>query len=248
MMKIAHISDFHLRHHLPGSSSLAKRQSRDMPDLISEAVNRIADQNPDLVAVTGDLIDHPFEGMDDPKNIRAGEKDLHLVRDLFSPLTCPVAFLFGNHDRPASFQKIYGDLPNDFTVTGHRILLFFDHEGPDHFPERTGDQLKRFQTALSDPHSNPQIHLQHYMIVPTRNEGYPHTYRNAGILKNALQKKDRVRLVLNGHYHAGEPLAREGHTYFSTARAFCEPPHPFRIYTLTSNEITQAEYLLGEQG
>ncbi|MCZ6632404.1 MAG: metallophosphoesterase [bacterium] len=245
-MKIAHISDFHLRHHLPGSSSLEQRRSRNMPDRISEAVHRMAAQSPDLVAVTGDLVDHPFEGMDDPENIRAGEKDLRLVRDLFAPLTCPVAFLFGNHDRPASFQNIYGDLPHDFTVAGHRILLFFDHEAQDHFPERTHEQLERFQAALSDNNPHPQIHLQHYLIAPTRNEGYPHTYRNATVLKRALQKDSRVRLVLNGHYHAGEPLSRDGHVYFSTARAFCEPPHPFRIYTLTEDQITQAEHNLME--
>lgn len=244
-MKIAHISDFHLRHHLPGTATISRRLSRQMPDLLTEAISQIRAESPDLVAVTGDLVDHPTYGMHDPDLITTGEKDLHLVRERFACLTCPVAFLYGNHDHPASFRKVFGDLPADFDAAGHCILLFFDEEEENHFPQRLGAQRERFLSALADNDPRPQVHLQHYLIAPERNQGYPHTYREADSLKEALLSDPRIRLVLSGHYHRGEPIFREGTVSFSTVPAFGEPPHPYRIYTLKDGAVTQTDRTLG---
>ena len=226
-MKIAHVSDFHLRHHLPGTSTISRRLSRHMPDLISQAVERIRAESPDLAVVTGDLVDHPFYGMRDCQLVALGEKDLCLVRECFAPLTCPVAFLYGNHDHPESFHRVYGDLPAEFEVAGHRVLIFFDDEVDDHFPQRMGAQRERFLAALNDDDPRPQIHLQHYLVAPVRARGYPHAYREAESLRAALVADSRVRLVLCGHYHKGDRLFNEGHVYFGNAPAFGEPPHPF---------------------
>lgn len=243
-MKIAHISDFHLRHHLPGTSTIPRRLSRHMPDLISQAVGRIRGESPDLVVVTGDLADHPFYGMHDEELIALGEKDLRLIRECFAPLTCPVAWLYGNHDHPESFHRVYGDLPADFHVAGHRILLFFDDEVDANFPQRMGAQRERFIAAMNDDDASPQIHLQHYLVAPERTGGYPHAYREAGSLKAALLANSRVRLVLSGHYHKGDSLFRDGHVHFANAPAFGEPPHPFRIYAIDGGGVTQKEYHL----
>ncbi|MDP6038339.1 MAG: metallophosphoesterase [Candidatus Latescibacteria bacterium] len=244
IMKIAHISDFHLRHHLLGTSTSANRKSREMPDLISQAVAQISDHSPDLVAITGDLIDYPLDALSDPDTIAAGDKDLHLIRDLFAPLTCPVAYLYGNHDHPASFRHIFKDQSLDNDVEGYRILIFLDDEGTQHVPERVGTERTRFQSVLSDSDPRPQIHLQHYLIAPERNEGYPHSYGNASKLKAALQDDPRIKLVLSGHYHKGEDLFAKQHVHFAVARAFCQPPHPYRIYTLANDQITQTEYTM----
>lgn len=243
-MKIAHISDFHLRHHLPGTSTISRRLSRHIPDLISQAVDRIRGESPDLVVVTGDLVDHPFYGMHDAKLIALSEKDLRLVRERFAPLTCPVAFLYGNHDHPESFHRVYGDLPADFHVAGHRVLLFFDDEVENNFPQRLGRQRERFLAAMNDDDPSPQIHLQHYLVAPERTGGYPHAYREAGSLKAALIADSRVRLVLSGHYHKGDSLFSEGHVHFANAPAFGEPPHPFRIYDVSGTCVTQTEFHL----
>ncbi len=215
-----------------------------MPDLISQAVERIRVESPDLVAVTGDLVDHPFYGMHDPELIALGEKDLRLVRECFAPLTCPVAFLYGNHDHPESFHRVFGDLPLDFRAAGHRVLIFLDDEVEDHFPQRLGTQRERFLAALNDDDPRPQVHLQHYLVSPERTGGYPHAYREAGSLKAALLADSRVRLVLSGHYHKGDSLFREGHVHFANAPAFGEPPHPFRIYTRSGTGVVQNEYRL----
>jgi D-glycero-D-manno-heptose 1,7-bisphosphate phosphatase len=217
-----------------------------MPDLIAEAVTRIDQLSPDLVAVTGDLVDHPFYGMHDPHLISLSEKDLRLTRELFSGLTCPVAFLHGNHDHPGAFARAFGDLPMDVGLNGCRVVSFLDHEVSGNFPQRLGHERTRFETVMADGDPCPQIHLQHYLIHPERNEGYPHTYMEAASLREALQSDPRVRLVLSGHYHRGEPLQRVGHVAYATAPAFVEPPHPFRIYSVTDGDVTQVEHALDE--
>lgn len=215
-----------------------------MPDLITKAVTHIQTLSPDLIAITGDLVDYPLDQMNHAETVAQGEKDLQLIRDLFAPLSCPKAFLFGNHDHPKSFARIFSDASPDFDVQGYRILSFFDHEGHNHIPERVADQRQHFDSVLADADSRPQVHLQHYLMTPERNEGYPHTYGDGQTLTSALTSDPRPILALSGHYHKGENLFQNQHVYFATARAFCEPPHPYRIYTIDQNTVTQTEYTL----
>ena len=247
-MKIAHLSDFHLRHHLSGTSLVTARLSRRVPDLLSAAVEQIQSESPDLLAITGDLLDYPFYGMADADTMSLGRKDLGLIQEMLKPLTCPVAILYGNHDHPAIFQEAFGHLPLDFEVAGHRVLLFFDDEVDNHFPQRMGSERERFLSVISDNDPHPQIHLQHYLISPMHNEGYPHSYLEGDSLKASLTSDPRVRLVLSGHYHRGEDLFKEGSVHFATSKAFCEPPHPFRFYTLGEETIEQIEQTLPLSG
>ncbi|MBT3601936.1 MAG: hypothetical protein HN521_02615, partial [Candidatus Latescibacteria bacterium] len=86
-MKIAHISDFHLRHHLPGDSAIEQRKSRQMPNKIALAVKHIQTLSPDLIAVTGDLVDYPLDQMDVSETVAQGKKDLQLIQELFAPFS-----------------------------------------------------------------------------------------------------------------------------------------------------------------
>ncbi|MCY3681531.1 MAG: metallophosphoesterase [Gemmatimonadetes bacterium] len=237
-MKIAHISDFHLRYYLEGDDVGCG------PDLITEAARHIAAHAPDLVAVTGDLVDYPLDALDDPDTIALGEKDLLLVRECFDGLSCPVVYVYGNHDHPASFRRVFCDQLFDFDVQGFRVITFFDEEGDHHVPRRVGADRARFQSVVSDGDPRPQIHLQHYLIFPEHSGGYPFNYGDAAELKAALVADSRCKLVLSGHYHKGEDLVSKGHVFFATARAFCDPPHPFRVYEFADADITQAEYTL----
>ena len=237
-MKIAHISDFHLRHYLEGDDVGCGT------DLITEAARHIAAHAPDLVAVTGDLVDYPLDALDDPDTVALGEKDLLLVRECFDSLSCPVAYVYGNHDHPASFRRVFCDQLSDFDVRGFRVVTFFDEEGDHNVPQRVGADRAWFQSVLSDGDPRPQIHLQHYMIFPEHSGGYPFNYGDAAELRGALLADSRRKLVLSGHYHKGEDLITEGHISFATARAFCDPPHPFRVYEIAGADITQAEYTL----
>jgi len=246
-MKIAHISDFHLRRHLPGTSAVSRRQSRLMPGLLAEAAARIQAEKPDLVVVTGDLVDHPFVGTDEPEILAAGEMDLRLIAGILEGFACPVAVVHGNHDHPVLFDQVFGSIP-ELEARGHRVLCFYDQEVDGHFPQRLGRERERFLAALQDRDPRPQIHVQHYLIAPERNQGYPHTYREGESIKQSLLADGRVRLVLSGHYHRGEPLFRQGEVYFGIAPAFAEPPHPYRIYALTDDGVSQKERSLRPVG
>jgi Icc protein len=243
-MKIAHISDFHLRWHLPGTSAVPVRLSRRMPELVEVAVQQINAHAPDLVVVSGDLVDHPFEAMDSPENRAMGKADLALIAGLLQQCKAPTAVLYGNHDHPGLFHEVFDRLALDFFHCGHRILTFLDAEGENNYPERIGAQWDRFEALTADGDPRPQIHLQHYLVAPERNQGYPHTYRNADRIKARLLADGRVRLLLNGHYHPGVDLFCQDGVYFSTAPAFCQAPHAFRMYTLQDENITQEECTL----
>ncbi len=243
-MRIAHISDFHARRNVPGHPQIPKRRARQMPDLIARAMVDIRDREPDILAVTGDLIDAPFYGMQDPEMVDRITADLQLIREIIDPIGCPVLYLFGNHDSPKAFGNVFPDVNADTLLNGFRFVSFYDEEIRDNAAERLGEQRKRFDRVLDDADNTPQIHLQHYMIWPENNEGYPHSYREARELKSRITASGKVTLSLSGHFHGGVDTFDADGTWFATSRAFCEHPHPYRIYDITDEQVLQTDYTI----
>jgi 3',5'-cyclic-AMP phosphodiesterase len=230
-MRIAHISDLHLRHHLQGTSAVPTRLSRQMVELYPRALDRIVSAAPDLIVVSGDLVDHPFEEMDRADHLAAGEQDLRWHAQILTGLGMPVVVLPGNHDHLPLYHQVF-DQETDLDVKGTRILSFADVEGDDNVPRRTNGERARFEACLVDDDPRPQIHLQHYLVYPRRDEGYPHTYEDGEQMRQAMTESGRVRLCLSGHYHLGhEPECVDG-IWFAVAPAFCEAPHAWRVYDL----------------
>jgi 3',5'-cyclic AMP phosphodiesterase CpdA len=248
-MRIAHISDLHLRHHLPDTASIATRLSRAMPQRFAEALTHIRALTPDLLVISGDLLDYPMDKLGDPASRDQGRKDLQLIAALLEGLPFPVALVHGNHDHAGLIDEVFGHLPNDQTVAGYRVLTFRDDEGANHVPERVGKEQARFVAALHDDTSLPQIHVQHYVVWPERNEEYPHTYGKGAEMREALIASGNVRLVLSGHYHIGVPPFHDKGVWFATVRGFTEAPHPFNIYDIegesASDEVSSRVFTLG---
>lgn len=215
-----------------------------MFERVEEAIQRIRDHAPDVLVVSGDLIDAPFYGMNDAETVEKVEKDLRRLRERIDRVGCPVFYLFGNHDHRGAFETVFDDQTFDATIGGFRFLTFNDEEVHDNTAERLGADRERFNQALSGDDPTPQIHLQHYMVWPINNEGYPHAYREAAELKQLICDSGRVRLSLSGHYHRGADAAEIDGTWFATARAFCQAPHPYRIYDLAGDTVQQTEYTL----
>ena len=237
-MKIAHLSDLHLRHHLPGTAGIAERLSREMPDHLQQAVQRINAETPDLLIISGDLLDYPLEALNDPERLAQGEQDLHHIDEILAGLACHLALVHGNHDHPALVRTVFSHLPMAQTIAGHRILCFSDDEDIDHVPQRLGLSRQRFLDALADEASPPQIHVQHYVVWPQLNHDYPHTYGQGAWMRDQIVDSGRVRLVLSGHYHKGVPLFQVGQTSFAVVPAFAERPHPYWIYQIEGEEVT----------
>jgi 3',5'-cyclic AMP phosphodiesterase CpdA len=245
-MRLAHISDLHLRYHLPGTAEIPTRLSRLMPDTFARALDEIQAHRPDVLVLSGDLLDFPFEGMNDPVLQSAGLADLQLIADLLAPLPMPQLVIPGNHDHPALVEHVFPAGSGEITVKGYRILAFRDQEGPQHVPQRTGDERQRFRSALAGGHSLPQVHVQHYVVWPERNADYPHTYGEGAAMREAITASGNVRLVLSGHYHAGVPLFADKGVYFATIPAFTEAPHPYTIYDLEGDTVTGQTYRMSK--
>ena len=238
-MKIAHISDLHMRYHLYGSAAIPTRLSRLMPERFAQAVEQIAAEAPDLLVLSGDLLDYPIEDMEsaNPMTPALGLGDLRLIAEILEGVSCPLALVHGNHDNRQLVQQVFATASNDQVVAGHRVLCFWDEEDDDNVPQRIGAERARFNAALTDA-TLPQIHVQHYVVWPECNEGYPHTYGDGAQLRRQIGQSGAVKLVLSGHYHVGVPLFAEDGVYFCTVRGFTEAPHYYNVYEINGDCVT----------
>jgi Icc protein len=236
-MRVVHISDLHLRHNLPGTSTILSRLSRDMPALFTRALQQIEDLEPDLFVLSGDLLDYPLDRMKDTALSQQAVADMELIQNQLERIRCPQILVYGNHDHPALFHQVFDPIIVDEVVGGMHVFAFLDEEGSCHIPVRTGNDQRRFEDALSSAISMQQIHVQHYLVWPLRNEEYPHTYGAGLAMRDDIVAAGSVRLVLSGHYHQGVEPAEFGGTWFATVPAFCEAPHPFWVYDLDDGKL-----------
>lgn len=237
-MRIAHITDPHIRLHVPGSAVIPTRRSREAAELFRTAVADAVRRGAEVLAVTGDLVDvpgHLFDIERDP----AGDaelwqqvrRDYRWVAEVLDDSGLPWIALPGNHDTYRVMREEFGPRPYVVDHGGVRFISFWDRETADHTPQRILTDRRRFESALRDD-ATPQVHLQHFVITPELNARYPHTYREGEQLRQRLAEADRTTLVLSGHYHRGTEPEQHGRAWFSVTPALTEAPHPYRIFDL----------------
>ncbi|MCD6518911.1 MAG: metallophosphoesterase [Anaerolineae bacterium] len=242
-MKIVHLSDLHFRFHLPGTSPIPRRKSRQVRDLLPRMLAQAASFSPDLGVLTGDLLDFPTI----PSYSRQGSplkelahQDLNWLAQVLGESGYPWIVIPGNHDPQDLVESIWGKR-GECVLGGYRFVCFYDREGEGHVPHRCGAEWVKFRQAL-EKKDLPQVHLQHFLICPEKNEGYPHTYAEALDLLRCIEEKGNlVRLVLCGHYHPGVKPFWKGRTLFSVVPAFCEEPHRYRTYLLEEDRVVWRE-------
>lgn len=238
-MRIAHITDLHLRHHLPGTAPIPKRRSRDALELFRSALADARSRGTEVVAVTGDLVDigdylfdHERNPAADARSWEAVRADYRLIRDLLDENGLPWIALPGNHDSQKVMTEVFGERPRIVEHGGVRFVSFWDREHHNHAPQRILADRRRFEAAVRDPDPMPQVHLQHFVITPQLNDSYPHTYVEGEMLTERMAASEQVVLSLSGHYHRGVAPQRHGRTTFSVTPALTEAPHPYRIFDL----------------
>ena len=245
MIRLAHITDLHLRNAIPGTAPTAVRRSRTAMQHLTEALEEVARQKVDFLAVTGDLVDVPdflTEGM--PRGCEMPEfctwepkvrEDYRPVKELLERTGIPYRVLPGNHDHPAIFREIFPGHDAEIVCKGYRIVPFHDYEHDGHVPRRYLASRLLFDAVLNDANLAPQIHLQHYLFRPVPNADYPYAYAEHAFLRKRIGESGRVRLCLSGHYHKG--LFEPGATTYAVTPAFCHADRTWRIYELDESGV-----------
>ncbi|MEU5867989.1 HAD-IIIA family hydrolase [Nonomuraea sp. NPDC047529] len=238
-MRIAHITDIHLRSRIPGHSTVPVRRSRAAPELLAAALDDARRRGAQLIVITGDLVDVPgylFAPERDAardglawQRVRA---DYRLVRRMLDECGIEWIAVPGNHDSYRVHAEELGSGPFVRDVGGLRVVSFWDRESTGNVPRRTLTERERFDSSLLDPGTRPQVHLQHFVITPRLDEGYPHTYAEGEELRRRTSDSGRVVLSLSGHYHPGAEPTTIGSTTFSVTPALVEHPHPYRIFDI----------------
>ncbi|WP_309127358.1 HAD-IIIA family hydrolase [Microbacterium sp.] len=238
-MRIAHITDPHLRHHLPGSSAIPRRRSREAAELLADAAADAKTRGADVIVLTGDLVDVPMYLFGPERDAEADEPlwaaaraDYRLVRRILDGTGLPWIALPGNHDSHRLVAEELGDGAPIRDVGGVRFVSFWDREVHHNRPQRILAERHRFDQVLAEPGPLPQVHLQHYVISPVLDEEYPHTYLEGHELLRRISESTIVRLVLSGHYHVGVKPAQHGGALLSVTPALTESPHPYRLFDL----------------
>ncbi|NUR87722.1 MAG: HAD-IIIA family hydrolase [Nonomuraea sp.] len=238
-MRIAHITDIHLRSHIPGHPALPVRRGRTAPELLAAALDDARRRGAEAIVITGDVVDVPGylfgPERDAARDTLAWQRvraDYRLVRRMLDG--CGLAWIAvpGNPDSYRVHAEELGSGPFVRDVGELRFVSFWDRESTGNVPRRTLTERERFDSSLLDPGPRPQVHLQHFVITPRLDEGYPHTYAEGEELQRRTSDSGRVVLSLSGHYHPGSEPTTIGSTTFSVTPALVEHPHSYRMFDI----------------
>ncbi len=249
MVSILQFTDLHFREALPGHSGHAERLSRHGPALLKALSARIADEDPDLVAFTGDIIDAPHDLLHGTADrelentlTQAVRHDYQTMRSWLDSLKRPWMIAPGNHDYRPIFEEMFADAPRHISLPGIHVHSYFDWEVRDNTAERLNEERQRFERAVGecDP-DGWTVHLQHFLIWPQVSHGYPMRYREADELRDQLVASRGRHIVLNGHFHEGTDFADLGRTRFAACPSISETPHRYRVFEFSKEACSFRE-------
>ena len=235
-MKIAHISDIHWRNAIPGSAKNPKRKSRWMPAACRLFCDWVTQNNIELIIVSGDLVDVPFEHEELQSSEATILQDYTEIYNLFASTQIPILSVAGNHDHLTSYGKIF-ERRIYFELKDIQFVLFHDHQIKNNPFQREGIEYDNFIQALEQQNIKKQIHIQHYLIHPLRNSNFPFTYSNHETLSSKIEASNKVILSCSGHFHNGFGPETYRNCIYSVAPSFAHEPFPFFVYELSSQQL-----------
>lgn len=253
MVRILQVTDFHLREALPGHNGHVHRLSRHVPKLLEALTPRIRDEAPDLVALTGDLLDVPHALLDGDKSydlktlVQQSLADYGLVRRWLEGLGRRWMVLPGNHDYGPAFDVAFGTSPEVLPLRGVAVHAFRDWEQAGNQALRIGASRARFEHVLENAtEASREVHLQHFVVRPHIDHDYPLLYGDSDDIAARVAAAPGRRLLLSGHWHGGTPMVEIGNAQSAVCPAFCEPPHPYRVFEMAADgAVTIREEALG---
>jgi 3',5'-cyclic AMP phosphodiesterase CpdA len=241
-VRIGLVTDLHYRGAVPGTSRIARRHSREALFLLEAALERFHLARVDALVCLGDVVDDPTHP--------AAIDDLVAVRQAMDSLDAPTWVLPGNHDpKPGAFYEVF-QTPQRAARLGDCEIIAFPEDRP-----LEGEEVAARSAALLDEEARllgnvPDcvawtLCLQHYLIWPERNEGYPHNYYNASAIREVMEASPRRILSLSGHYHPGAYVASHNGVTYMVGAALCEAPFPCYVLDLTREGLSVLECDMG---
>jgi len=248
-MKIAHITDLHIRFHTPGLAPNSPARFRESFIFFLQALEKIKSDGVDRIILTGDIVDvpgcvlNPTDYYTDlsPLFLPSVGKDYHAVRDALDATGIPYSIIPGNHDHYPTFHSVFPDAEKTIDHGGFRFVSYCDREWKNNTPHRHDRERKRMVAELADLDSPPQIHIQHFLPFPQIESDYPFNYHDAENITRLYAESGKVLLSLSGHYHPGTELVEKDGVTYATGKRFCEAPFPYRIYTIDCRDGTVAD-------
>jgi Icc protein len=212
---IAQISDLHIKR--PGELAYRRVDTAAALKRCVETLNRFTPR-PDLVVISGDLVDTPLK-----------EEYDHL-KELLAPLDIPSAAVPGNHD---SRELMRAALPglgyaqssaalNSVRKLGDTDIVLLDSTVPGApYGELDTATLTWLEAVLGASNTRPALLFLHHPPFIT---GITHmdvqNLRNADALATLVRKHPRARLVAAGHVHRATFT-----TFAGAAATICPAPN-----------------------
>lgn len=211
---IAQISDLHIK--APGSLAYGKVDSAVALTHCVAALNRLVPR-PDLVVISGDLVDTPTEA-----------EYAHLI-DLLAPLQIPFVALPGSHDCRELMRRAFpqpafpdeGPLNQLHPVGGLDVVLLDSSVPGERHGELDTETLSWLEAVLSASDQRPALLFLHHAPFRTGiGEADRQTLRNAAEFALLVERHPWVRLVASGHAHRAAVTAFAG-----TVATICPAPN-----------------------
>ncbi len=198
---VAQISDSHLKRDA-GSGDAS-------PDeMLRRAVALVADTNPDVLLLTGDIADD------------GSTAAYHRVATAVSVLGVPVLATSGNHDAPANVVATFDDV-DEISIGGWRIFLV-DTTIP--VTEWGRIDVPALLQRLGPADGPPTVLALHHPPITTSTHPWMRL-EGADELVAALSARADVRVVLSGHLHEAFNVVLGGVSYIGCSSSFYSIKH-----------------------
>jgi 3',5'-cyclic AMP phosphodiesterase CpdA len=192
---IAQISDLHIK--APGTLAYGRVDTARALERCVATLNQFTPK-PDLVVISGDLVDTP-----------GAEEYAHLKR-LLGPLNIAFAGIPGNHDQrdmmratlPQNYAFPSGPLNQHLEIGGLDLVLLDSSVSGKPHGELDAPTLRWLEATLASAPDRPALLFLHH---PPFQAGIRHMDRqnlqNADELANVVKRHPRVQLIATGHVH-----------------------------------------------
>lgn len=210
-MLIAHLSDPHVT---TGSTGLAALV--DTPHRLRDALGVLAHlpQPPDLIVLTGDLVNDGLPG------------EYELLAEILNEAPCRVLPIPGNHDDPDLFRTCFqsetaipASGPFHYSVDSYelRIVAVDTVVAGHHHGAITEESASWLHNQLLIAPEHPSIVMMHHAPYPTGAWWFDYNgVQGADLLREVLSQHHQVVRVIAGHVHQSSQT-QWGSTVLSTA-------------------------------